>query len=124
MMSISGKKYRGRSTFRPVSSWRIGAVSFLFFALFCQLSVRISVMRTAFEIENIRQSALASDLQLRQLDLQYASLSRPADIRKRANENLQLVPIEKDAVRHVSYLNSHKDAGRRLQTRDNPRSRI
>ena len=113
-----------RNSHKLVSPWRISAVVFLFVALFCQLSVRISVMKTAFEIEQIRQGALASDLELRQLDLEYASVSRPADIRKRAGENLQLIPVDKEALRHVSYVGNSRDAARHRSMRANYRSNI
>jgi hypothetical protein len=94
---------RSRNSLQPVSRWRIIAAGFLFIALFCQLGVRLSVTRTGFEIERTRQAALENDLALRKLDLEYASASRPADIRKRAGQDLQMLPVEMSAVRHVKF---------------------
>ncbi len=117
---------RARNSVGSISRWRIIAAGFLFVAMFCQLGVRIAVTRTGFDIEKTRQEALANDLVLRQLDLEYASASRPSDIRKRAGQDLQMLPVEKDAVRHVSFgrnyrgerdLRTHVELGKSVRGR-------
>lgn len=101
-------RVRRRNTYRNFGSYskfpckEIFACGFLFFALFCQLVVRVAIVRTNYDIEKNRQIALSKDLELRQLDLEYSSVSRPSYIRKKAGENLQMLPAGKGILRHVS----------------------
>jgi len=73
---------------------RLFSALFLFTALLVQLVVRIEVTQKTYSIEKVRQNALQNDMELRDLKLNYAWLTSPGQIARRASETLGMVSTD------------------------------
>ena len=66
----------------------------LFFALLFLLTVRLNVLKSSYEIEQVRKEALENDSSLRQLKLSYATITSPMQLITEAENRLALLPTE------------------------------
>jgi hypothetical protein len=71
----------------------------LFLVLIAQLSVRIMVVDRAYQIEELRTTALRNDVVLRELKSRYSLLAGPSQVTVRAKSTLQLVPLSPQRMR-------------------------
>ena len=71
----------------------------LFSVLLLQLWVRVSFIGQSYMLEELRQKALKNDLRLREQRLQYALLSKPDELSRRAQSRLHLQVLEPQNVR-------------------------
>ncbi len=84
--------------------WQLLAALFLFVSLLSQLFVRVSIIHSGYELERVRSVALKNDVELRELHLQYATLSRPTELSEIAKKSLGMVETPRDRVRSMKYV--------------------
>lgn len=75
---------------------------FLFCVLIAQLWVRVAIVTKGYELEQLRQSALQADAELRDLKLKLAYASRPAEVAERAKAGLGMEQLERQATRRIN----------------------
>jgi cell division protein FtsL len=99
---LSGQYVAGRRTFsRAIRKRDIVVPAILFVALICQLTVRVSTLQHHYELQSLREEALARDRQIRQLKLDYAYLSRPQRLEQRATQELGMIKLPPQRIRIV-----------------------
>jgi hypothetical protein len=81
---------------------KIVTASALFLALTVQLGVRVEVTKKAYLMEHLRAEALENDVLLRDLKLNYAWLTSPEQLGKRASIHLGLQAPKMNAVKNIS----------------------
>ena len=89
------RRSRGHSLLRVVPA------VLMFFALAAQLYVRLEVVAASYRLEQLRATALRNDARLRELRLQKAERSSPAELTQRANFELSMVAVPPQRVRRV-----------------------
>lgn len=76
--------------------------SILFVALVLQLSIRIAIIQYSYTIEGLRQNNLDQDREIRQLRLTYETMLTPSTLRQRATDELGMIQIKPQQIRHVT----------------------
>ena len=69
------------------------ALGVLFCVLAVRVWVRIDLIETAYEIENLRTATVQLDSHLRETQSQYAAETKPAVVTQRAVSSLQMMPL-------------------------------
>ena len=75
------------------------APGLLFLTLLAQISIRVEIVEHGYRLEQLRESALKADASLRQLKLDLAVATRPADLTNAAQKTLGLYPVNPNHVR-------------------------
>ena len=71
----------------------------LFLTLLLQISVRVQIIERGYSREQLRADALRKDTELRQLKLDLALSTRPADLTRSAESRVGLKPVDPKLVR-------------------------
>lgn len=74
----------------------------LFCVLLAQVWVRITILNSSYELQQIRQSLIQNDERLRAARLDWSMKSSPNAIRIQAKRNLGMVPLTPQFIRTVS----------------------
>ena len=92
---VSGRGSEARSTgFR-----RLVPALLVFLALVLEVWVRITILHTSYELEEVRSAALKSDARLRQLRFEIAQMTSPQELRVRAKDELGLKDTAPQRIR-------------------------
>ncbi len=74
----------------------------LFIVLLAQVWVRITILNSSYELEQIRQTLVSNDERLRAVRLDWSMKSSPNAIRIQAKRNLNMIPLTPQFIRTIS----------------------
>jgi len=74
----------------------------LFATLLLQLSIRVQIIESGYEVERLRSSALKKDAELRRLRLELALATTPRLVSEAAEQRLHMGTVTPERVRAVS----------------------
>jgi len=75
----------------------------LFLILLAKLFVRISIIETSYQIENVRNELLSEDAKLRELRVKRAMVANPRELAKLADAKLNMRPTLPQQIRRITF---------------------
>ncbi len=73
----------------------------LFVVLLAQVWVRITILNSSYELEQMRQTVLHNDERLRATRLSWSMKSSPSAVKQRAKKTLNMIPLTPQFIRSI-----------------------
>ena len=97
----SFRNTKGQQTSGVTKTTQIVISALLFLVLLAQLSIRVQILDTGYDIESVRTELLHSDTEYRELRMKYAFVSRPSSLGNKAQSDLGLNTTVPQRLRRV-----------------------